>query len=131
MKFLPFCLACFALLTALPSVSAADAPVSNPVSFTGKFFLPADVNPLPMLKKRVSPRYPDRMRSRRVEGVVEIVFLVDEKGVPQEVQVATATSKDFGDAAAEAIRQWRYQPGKKDGAAVRVVLLQRLEFSVE
>jgi len=126
-------LSCLGFIALVSGVFAAvtDAPVKNDVKLSGTYYLPDQLSKKPVAKEQVAPRYPQDMAQWRVKGQVEIVFIISEKGVPEEVQVATATNQSFGAAAATAVKQWRFKPGQKDGVAVRTAILQRLEFEVQ
>lgn len=63
-----------------------------------------------------------RSRSSRNWAVASLV--VDVDGSPRFVQIIEASSSDFGDAAADAVRLYRFTPGEVEGRPVssRIVL---------
>ncbi|MDB6114058.1 MAG: TonB family protein [Lacunisphaera sp.] len=130
MKLLLFCLGFCALSLSASAASAANTPVKNEVKFTGTYYLPDQLTKRPVAKQQAVPRYPSEMSRERLHGQVEVAFIINEKGVTEEVQVATATNPSFADAALVAVKQWRFKPGLKDGVAVRALVLQRLEFEM-
>ena len=54
------------------------------------------------------------------EGAATVDFIVDETGVPRQVQLVYASEPDYGAVAARAVARWRYAPGTVAGQAVRV-----------
>jgi Gram-negative bacterial TonB protein C-terminal len=49
-----------------------------------------------------------------------IYFEVDEQGVPRRFGIDTATMPGFGEDAIAFLRNWRFTPGLRDGAAIAV-----------
>ncbi len=60
---------------------------------------------------RVEPVYPDLAVQGRVQGVVILEVLVDDQGVPSNVNVLRSVQL-LESAAIEAVRQWRWSPYK-------------------
>ena len=54
--------------------------------------------------------------------------LVSETGVPIEVEVEKGARADITAAAVTAARQWRFEPARKDGRAVRTHATLRFPF---
>lgn len=107
-----------------------DASVKNEVRFTGEYFFVNQVDVQPVLKRTAAPNYPSSSRRDGLGGTADIAFLVSAKGVPEQVQVMSATNAEFGEAAQEAVRQWRFKPGSKDGKPVRTALMQTVTFQL-
>lgn len=120
-----------ALLTVTLAASPPASPVSNNVNFTGEFYYSTEVSERPAMKKTPAPRYPSEMLKDSSPGRVEVAFIINEKGLPEEVQIAMATNAAFGEAAAKAVKSWRFKPGKLEGKPVRVAILQKIEFTLE
>jgi protein TonB len=74
------------------------------------------------------PVYPPQALKQRVRGVVVLRVLVDEQGRPGEIQVEEGARSDLNEAAKEAVRQWRFEPGRKDGRAVKAYARVRFPF---
>jgi protein TonB len=71
------------------------------------------------LTHKVDPIYPSEARIQRVEGAVILDALVGEDGNVHEVQV-TSGQPLLAKAAAQAVRQWRYQPFQLNGKPVSI-----------
>lgn len=68
----------------------------------------------------VEPVYPEHARVQGVEGRVIVEYVIDETGVPTELQVVEATPPGvFDEAALRAVSAWRYQPALRYGKPVK------------
>lgn len=87
----------------------------------------------PKVKTSVQPAYPPSAGSARPTGIVEIDAIVMPDGTIGKTRVAKSMDKPVGiagfDAAALAsVKQWRYEPGKKDGVPAPIVVRLLIEF---
>ena len=78
----------------------------------------------------VQPEYPRVARLRRIEGIVILEVTVDRQGNVSSVSVLRADAEGFGEAAVEAVRQWRYEPTIINGRPVSVVLTDTVRFQL-
>jgi protein TonB len=131
MKYLIACMALFA--AALTGLAAQPVlkPVQNKFTFTGEFFKTAELDQMPEGRKLPGPRYPLAWSQARVNGEVQMAFIINAQGYTEQVQVVTATDEAFGDAAKEAVAKWRFKPGRKNGKPVAVAMVQKVEFKLE
>ena len=87
----------------------------------------SELTPLAMLP----PQYPRNALSRGIEGWVDIVFGVDERGLVRDVKVRDADPPGLFDRAAIAgAERWRFRPVMEDGKAVRVRAATRVMFEL-
>ena len=85
----------------------------------------------PQVVKDVKPSYTaDAMRAR-IEGLVEVEAIVLADGKVGDVRVVRSLDKEYGldDQAVQAVKQWEFKPGRKDGQAVPVLVNIELTFS--
>lgn len=77
---------------------------------------------LPVLIKRVEPKYPPRALRLAVEGVVTVNALISENGdvLRTEILKGVQGYAELEKAAETAIKQWKYRPAQKDGVNVKV-----------
>jgi len=73
------------------------------------------------------PIYPDEALRKRIRGLVVLRVLVSETGEPLEIHVEQGRA-DLAKAAVEAVRQWRFEPGRWKGVAVRTFATVRIPF---
>lgn len=68
----------------------------------------------------VPAKYPPEAEEKRVEGVVHLEVIIATDGTIKQLQVISGHPL-LVRAALEAVRQWRYEPTKLNGAPVEVV----------
>lgn len=88
-----------------------------------------DENPIPV--KTPPPKFPDSMRKDGMSGVVAVVLVIDEKGSILTCSIAKSSNPDFERPALDAVKSWKFKPGKKDGTPVKVRVTVPLRFNVE
>lgn len=67
----------------------------------------------PVAVHKVFPVYPARAMVERKNGTVTLTYDIDSSGSVQNLHVASAAPAGYFDEAAwNAVRQWRYEPGK-------------------
>jgi TonB family protein len=72
--------------------------------------------------------YPEAARRSRLQGAVELSFLIDEDGEVGELQVLESGGQVFDDAVLETVKSWRYEPATKHGVRVKMRWVQRFRF---
>lgn len=103
--------------SAVPPPSAALAPGTTAVPIPGQ---------------TPPPRYPATAMRRGVTGTVLVRVEVGADGTPTDVQVAQRSgSRDLDRAAIDAVRDWRFKPGQRDGQPVTSVVTIPIDFSLE
>ena len=83
------------------------------------------------LVNSVTPKYPQKAQSNKVQGWVELDFTVAESGAVKDVAVhATDTPGVFESAAIGALSQWRYKPVLRDAKPVPQRARIRIRFTL-
>ena len=85
----------------------------------------------PKAIKQVPPVYPLAMRMSRMRGEVLIGFIVDIEGGVRRVGVLRSNNPYFDEAAIEAVRQWRFEPGKVNGRVVSTRMKVPIVFAIQ
>ena len=87
----------------------------------------------PRLLKDVQPSYPSLAMRQQVEGEVWLEMVVLPDGTVGDVRVTKSLDMKFGldVAAVIAAKQWRFEPGTRDGEPVAVLLGLVLEFHLK
>ncbi|GAK34596.1 hypothetical protein JCM17846_15150 [Iodidimonas nitroreducens] len=69
---------------------------------------------------KVAPVYPEQARASGIEGRVVLEYIINEEGIPVDIQIVEAEPQGvFEPAAIAAVSQWRYQPALKLGRPTR------------
>jgi protein TonB len=100
---------------------------------TGTEGMPADIPVLQKLRivDMQPPDYPPSCRRMGIEGIVRVRALVGENGrVLQTVVVKTSGDDKLDEAALKAVATWRFEPARRDGAAVRAWASVPIEFKL-
>jgi TonB family protein len=74
----------------------------------------------PVILHMIEPEYSDEARKAKYQGVVSLAVVIDEKGRIAHIEVLGTPGLGLEEKAAEAVRQWRFKPGMKDGKPVAV-----------
>jgi len=84
----------------------------------------------PQVVKRVNPVYPRAARSQNIEGVVVIRAIVRKDGRPDEVEILRDLPMGLGEAARDAVRQWRFIPATANGDPIDVYYTVTVRFTL-
>jgi protein TonB len=74
----------------------------------------------PQLIDQVEPQYSEEARKAKVSGVVILDLIVDPAGHSRDIRVVHGTGLGLDEKAIDAVRQWRFKPGTKNGKPVPV-----------
>lgn len=72
----------------------------------------------PIIESAVMPAYPAHLRDEGVAGGAILELVTDEQGNLARLTVMRASHPEFGDAAKEAVEQWKFNPAQRDGRPV-------------
>jgi len=100
------------ITTAAPALAAPRVSQSTPAE----------------LVSRVNPLYPPAARALRVEGTVQVEASIAKNGSVTNVRVISGHTL-LRDAAAQAVRQWKYKPATLNGQPVESTSQVTLKFS--
>lgn len=86
----------------------------------------------PLVISRVEPDYPEMARLRSIEGRVLLEAIVDREGRIEPGITVLQSVTWLDKAVMEALRQWRFTPGRDaNGQAVRVIIEVPIRFVLE
>jgi TonB family protein len=74
------------------------------------------------------PEYSEEARKVRQQGVVILSLIVDPNGRARDIHVARSLGMGLDEKAVEAVRNWKFQPGMKDGQPVAVQVNIEVNF---
>ncbi len=79
----------------------------------------SDLENKPMPRRQGSPRYPPNARRQGLQGRVTAEFIIDERGDVMRVTITRSSDPVFEKPTIDAIRNWKFTPGEKDGRKVK------------
>ena len=82
----------------------------------------------PQVIYRVEPEYTDEARKAKYQGTVVISCVVDIHGVIRNIRVIRSLGLGLDEKAVEAVRQWKFRPGMKNGVPVNVKVQMEVTF---
>ena len=86
---------------------------------------------LPKVVKEVHATYPKDALNDGIQGSVEMRCVVSTDGKPTAIEVTKPLEPRLDEAAVSALRQWEFEPGKKDNQAVPVRITIEMTFRVK
>lgn len=115
--------------TATPRSTATETATPRPSPpAPAPFVAPKSVDTPPRPIERILPVYPERALKERVRGEVILRALVSETGLAVQATVEKGVRADLNAAAVSAALQWRFEPARKNGRAVRTYATIRFSF---
>lgn len=74
----------------------------------------------PELVSKVEPEYSEEARKAKYSGAVVLSIIVNTDGQAEDIRVVKSLGMGLDEKAIEAVRKWRFRPGKNKGVAVKV-----------
>jgi TonB family protein len=84
------------------------------------------VHPTPIYQP--PPEYSEEARRAKYQGVVTLVLVVDEKGVPTNIRIVSPMGMGLDEKALECVRKWRFQPAEDEGHPIPMEIAVEVEF---
>jgi protein TonB len=84
----------------------------------------------PVVINRVEPVYPEVARKARISGIVIVECIIDKQGNVTNVQVLKPLPFGLDQAAADAVRRWKFKPGTLNGQPVDVIFNLTVNFKL-
>jgi TonB family protein len=104
--------------------AAVNASAQEP---TPAYRIGGDVK-APVLISRVEPVYPAEAREHGVSGLVIVEAVIDRRGKVRDVKVIKPLPFGVDRAAADAVKQWKFSPGTRNGEPVDVFGILTVQF---
>jgi periplasmic protein TonB len=84
----------------------------------------------PKVLVSADPEFSEEARKAKFSGNVLVYFIVDETGAPTHVRVARGVGMGLDEKAVDAVRQYKFKPGMKDGKPVKVEMAIEVNFQI-
>lgn len=82
----------------------------------------------PSLLYKVEPEYSEEARKAKYQGTVLLYIEVDPNGHATNIRVQRSLGLGLDEKAIEAVKKWKFAPGKKDGKPVTVAATIEVNF---
>jgi protein TonB len=112
-------------------VGVGTGPGHGPGSGGGTgddFYLPGVGVSAPRAIYSPEPDYSDEARAAKYQGMVTLALVVRPDGRPASLRVVRSLGMGLDEKALEAVRVWRFEPGRKDGRPVPVQIEVEVDF---
>ena len=83
-----------------------------------------------MRSTQIQPQYSDYGRKARIPGTVELLIIVNADGTVKFDNVRKNLGYGLDQKAIEAVKKWKFVPGKKDGKPVATYVSVLVNFSL-
>ena len=99
--------------------------------FGGGVYRPGGGIAPPTLLKQVMPKYTDEALERRIQGTIVLEVVVTREGTPRDIRVVRSLDPGGLDGeAVQAVREWRFHPGRLGATPVDVLVTVVLDFFI-
>jgi TonB family protein len=95
---------------------------------TGVYRVGRDGVSAPQLMRQVDPEYSEEARKAKWQGVVKLQIEVWPDGEPHNIRVLRGLGMGLDEKAVEAVSQWTFRPGRRNGEAVRTFATVEVSF---
>ena len=112
-----------------PADQNKAAPDRGATAPAGRILDITELDQIPIARKQSQPVYPSELRKGPVKGEVLVSWVLDEQGNVGDVKVEKSTDHRFDQASVDAVRQWKFSPGMKEGHPVKVAMKCPIVFS--
>jgi protein TonB len=88
----------------------------------------AELDQKPRVVYQPAPDFPAEIRSRKQQGTVYVLFVVNQSGSTVNPIVQNSTHPAFERPALRAVKRWRFEPGKRKGKPVQFKMRVPITF---
>jgi protein TonB len=93
----------------------------------GVFRIGKGVTP-PRVIYQTDPEFSEEARKAKYQGTCVLGLVVDANGHPTAIRVLSALGMGLDEKAIESVKNWKFEPGKKDGHDVAVEIAVEVDF---
>jgi TonB family protein len=95
---------------------------------SAEIYEPGGAVKAPKLVHYVEPAFSSQSKEAFIEGIVKISTVITAEGQPSDPHIVSGLNAEEDRTAVEALKQWRFQPGTKDGKPVNVKVTIEVAF---
>ena len=115
-------------LLSLVILISAYCLAQNPASPTSAPFKIGTGVSAPKVIYHPDPEYSEKARAAKFQGTCVLWLVVGTDGRPSNIRVARTLGMGLDEKAIEAVRQWKFEPARKDGLPVAVQINVEVSF---
>jgi TonB family protein len=82
----------------------------------------------PRILSKVEPQYSEEARKNKLQGTISMSMVVDATGAPTQIAILYPLGMGLDQEAINAVSQWRFSPGTRNGAPVPVFTQIEVSF---
>jgi periplasmic protein TonB len=82
----------------------------------------------PRVIYQTEPEFSEEARKAKFQGLCVLGLVVDASGRPTEIHVVNSLGMGLDEKAIEAVKEWKFEPGLKDGHPVSVAINVEVDF---
>lgn len=82
----------------------------------------------PRMISSTAAQYSEKARRAKYQGVCILSLIVTPEGTPRDVRIVRSLGMGLDEKAIEAVSQWKFEPGMKDGKPVAVFVNVEVNF---
>lgn len=98
-------------------IGGTGRPGAEDEQLQGAFSM-SEIDQRPRAVYQVAAGYPASLRTQKLEGLVTVLFIVDDSGRVTSPRIEKSSHPDFDAPALDAIRQWKFEPAIRGGKRV-------------
>jgi len=116
-------------LSQIGNIYSTTTPVQQQEDETPVNFVPYD--DAPVVIGKIEPVYPEFAKRNKLQGTVILEVEVLKDGSIREIRVRRGIGGGLDEAAIEAVRKVKFQPGKSSGQPVDCMVIIPVEFKIQ
>jgi TonB family protein len=82
----------------------------------------------PRLIYQTDPEFSEEARKAKYQGNCVLGLVVDASGLPTNIRVLNSLGMGLDQKAIESVKNWRFEPGKRDGRGIAVEIAVEVDF---
>jgi TonB family protein len=82
----------------------------------------------PRLIRKTEPEYTEEARKAKYQGTVTLTAVINAEGLAQDFRVVHSLGLGLDEKAIEAVKQWKFEPGTRDGKPVATMSIIEVNF---
>lgn len=112
------------------ALAVSSFPLSRPAA-ADRVYRIGDGIVGPKLLSKTEPEYTQEARDSKVQGMVVLYAEVSKTGKVENIKVVKGLDPGLDANAIAAVKQWKFEPGRKDGKPVRVAATIEMNFRLQ